>query len=184
MKDFLESLEIGEGKVKLSKEEVKEILAKNGEYIKIETEKVDNKYKTQIEEQKATIEDLKTQLDNSPKTDELEKLKQTIADFETKEKEREEKQKQEDEEKVLTDSINTLFEGKKFTSDYARNGLMNDIKAGLKNPENKGKGVKDLFEELTKDKTDIFAFSNEEQRDMEGMGDSSQENIKEIPILW
>ena len=184
MKDFLENLEIGENKVKLSKEEIKEILAKNGEYIKIETEKVDNKYKTQIEEQKSTIDDLKNQLEKSPKTEDLENLKKTIADFETKEKEREEKQKQENEEKILTDSINSLFEGKKFTSDYARNGLMNDIKAGYKNPENKGKGVKDLFEELTKDKNDIFTYDNQEQKDMEGMGDSEQENIKEIPKLW
>lgn len=184
MKEFLESLEIGEGKVKLSKEEIKSILAKNGEYIKIETDKVEDKYKRQLDDNKTTIDSLKSQLENSPKTEELENLKQTIADFENKEKEREEKQKYEEEERVLNDSINSLFDGKTFTSDYARRGLLNDIKEGLKSPENKGKGVRDLFEELTKDKTDIFTFDNNEQRDMEGMGDSEQENIKEMPILW
>ena len=77
-----------------------------------------------------------------------------------------------------------MFEGKTFTSDYARNGLMNDIKSGLNNPENKGKGIQDLFNELTKDKTDIFANPNQ-QKDMECMGDSEQDNnTKEMPIIW
>ena len=99
--------------------------------------------------------------------------------------EREAKQKQEEEEKVLEESINSLFEGKTFTSDYARQGLLNDIKNGIKNPTNKGKGVRDLFDELTKDKTDIFTNPNEEQKDMTGMGDSEQEtNIKQMPTIW
>ena len=184
MKDFLEKLEIGEDKVKLSKEEIKEILAKNGEYIKIETDKVEEKFKQQLEDNKATIDDLKSQLENAPKTDELENLKQTIADYEQKEKDREAKQKAEEEEKVLDDSINSLFEGKTFTSDYARQGLMNDIKNGLKLNENKGKGVKDLFDELTKDKNDIFTNPNE-QKDMTGMGDSEENtNVKEMPLIW
>ena len=68
MKDFLEELEIGEGKVKLSKEEIKSILAKHGDYIKIETEKVDNKYKSQLEDNKNTINDLKKQIEESPKS--------------------------------------------------------------------------------------------------------------------
>ena len=184
MKDFLEQLEIGEGKVKLSKEEIKDILAENGKYIKIETDKVEEKYKQQLEDNKATIDDLKSQLENSPKTDEMENLKKTIADYEQKEKDREAKQKQEEEERVLEESINSLFEGKTFTSNYARQGLLNDIKEGIKNPSNKGKGVKDLFEELTKDKTDIFANPNPQQ-DMSGMGDSEQENdTKTMPLIW
>ena len=185
MKDFLEKLEIGEDKVKLSKEEIKEILAKNGEYIKIETDKVEERYKQQLDDNKTTIDDLKSQLENAPKTDDLESLKKTIADYEQKEKDREAKQKQEEEERVLEESINSLFEGKTFTSNYARQGLLNDIKNGIKDPINKGKGVRDLFDELTKDKTDIFANPNEEQKDMTGMGDSEQENdTKSMPIIW
>lgn len=184
MKDFLEGLEIGEGKVKLSKEEIKSILAKHGDYIKIETEKVDDKYKSQLEDNKNTINDLKKQIEDSPKSDEMESLKSKIADYEQKEADRIAKQKAEEEDKILTDNINALFEGKTFTSDYARNGLMADIKNGLNNPENKGKGIQDLFNELTKDKTDIFANPNQ-QKDMEGMGDSEQDNnTKETPIIW
>ena len=184
MKDFLEELEIGEGKVKLSKEEIKSILAKHGEYIKIETEKVDNNYKNQLEDNKTTISELKAQIEKAPKSDEMESLKSKIADYEQKEADRIAKQKAEEEDKILTDNINALFEGKTFTSEYARNGLLNDIKQGLNKPENKGKGIQDLFDELTKDKNDIFTNPNQ-IKDMESMGDSEQDNnTKEMPIMW
>lgn len=184
MKDFLEELEIGEGKVKLSKEEIKSILAKHGDYIKIETEKVDNKYKDQLEDNKNTISELKAQIENSPKTDEMESLKNKIADYEQKEADRIAKQKAEEEDKILTENINALFEGKTFTSEYARNGLLNDIKTGLNKPENKGKGIQELFDEITKDKTDVFASPNQ-IKDMEGMGDSEEtSNVKEMPLIW
>lgn len=105
-------------------------------------------------------------------------------ELQTSIKEQEAKQKAEEQDKVLTENINALFEGKAFTSEYARNGLLKDIKDGLNKPENKGKGIQDLFDELTKDKTDIFTNPNQ-QKDMEGMGDSEQDNnVKEMPILW
>ena len=105
-------------------------------------------------------------------------------ELQTSIKEQEAKLKAEEEDKILTDNINALFEGKTFTSDYARNGLLNDIKAGINNPENKGKGIQDLFDEITKDKTDIFANPNQ-QTDMPPMGDSEQDNNeKSMPLIW
>ena len=105
-------------------------------------------------------------------------------ELQTSIKEQEAKQKAEEEDKILTDNINALFEGKTFTSEYAKTGLLNDIKTGLNKPENKGKGIQDLFNELTKDKTDIFTSPNQ-IKDMSGMGDSEQDNnTKEMPILW
>ena len=110
--------------------------------------------------------------------------KNKYEELQTSIQEQEAKKKAEEEDKILSDNINALFEGKTFTSDYARNGLLNDIKAGLNKPENKGKGIQDLFEELTKDKTDIFANPNQ-VKDMEGMGDSEQDNnVKEMPLIW
>ena len=105
-------------------------------------------------------------------------------ELQTSIKEQEAKQKAEEEDKILTDNINALFEGKTFTSEYARSGLLNDIKLGLNKPENKGKGIQDLFDELTKDKTDIFTNPNQ-IKDMTGMGDSEQDNnTKEMPLIW
>ena len=77
-----------------------------------------------------------------------------------------------------------MFEGKTLTSNYAREGLLRDIKEGLNKPENKGKGIQDLFNELTKDKTDIFTNPNQ-QKDMPSMGDSEENNnTKEMPLIW
>ena len=184
MNEFLENLEIGEGKIKLSKEEIKSILAEHGKSIKVETEKVENKLKKDIEEYKTTIDDLKQKIEKAPKSDELENLKNTIADMEAKEQQRiaEEKAKKDDE--ILTNNIIEAFGDKKFINDYTKNAIINDIKKGLKDENNGGKSAKDLFEEYTKDKSDIFANPNK-MPDMEGMGDSEEsENKKEIPLMW
>ncbi len=110
--------------------------------------------------------------------------KSKYEELQTSIKEQEAKQKAQEQDKILTDNINALFEGKTFTSEYARNGLLNDIKKGLNDPNNKGKGIQDLFDEITKDKTDIFTNPNQ-IKDMEGMGDSEQESKqKEMPIMW
>ena len=184
MKDFLEELEIGEGKVKLSKEEIKSILAKHGDYIKIETEKVDNKYKNQLEDNKNAINELKEQIEKAPKTDEIESLKSKIADMETKEKKRLEEEKAQKDDEILMNNIIEAFGDKEFVNDYTKNAIIAEIKSAYKDTNNGGKSAKDLFEEITKDKSGIFTTPNQQQ-DMEGMGDSEQDNnTKDMPIMW
>lgn len=98
--------------------------------------------------------------------------------------EREAKQKAEEEDRILNENITSVFGNKKFTSEYARQGLLNDIKSELNKPENKGKGIQDIFDVITKDKTDIFVNPNQMQ-DMAGMGDGEQStDVKEMPTLW
>lgn len=138
--------------------------------------------KKELEEKVTTYETKINEFNESTKNNADWKTK--FEELQTSIKEQEAKKKAEEEDKILTDNINALFEGKTFTSEYAKSGLMNDIKEGLNKPENKGKGIQDLFDELTKDKTDIFTNPNQ-QKDMEGMGDSEENtNIKEMPILW
>ena len=163
MREFLKGLE-------LDSELIDTIMAEHGKLVTRDKEELQT-LKSQMKELK---ESSKNAEELQSKYDELVKMNE----------EREAKQKAEEEDKLLTDNINALFEGKTFTSEYARNGLLNDIKNGLKNPENKGKGIQDLFKELTKDKTDIFTNPNQ-MKDMEGMGDSEQDNnTKEPPIMW
>lgn len=176
MKDFLEELEIGEGKVKLSKEEIKSILAKHGDYIKIETEKVDNKYKEQLEDNKTTIADLKAQIDKAPKSDEMESLKNKIAEYEQNEADRTAKQKAKEEDDILTNNINQVFGDKKFVNDFTKNAIMNEIKMALKDNANMGKSAKDLFEEITKDKDGIFVNPNP-QVDMPGIDENVENTV-------
>lgn len=161
MKDFLESLEIGEGKVKLTKEEVKSILGKHGDYLKIEKEKIDNEYKSQLEDNKTTIADLKSQIENAPKSDEMESLKTKIAEYEQKEADRTAKQKAKEEDDILTKNITSVFGDKKFVNDFTKNAIMNEIKTALKDSANMGKSAKDLFEEITNGKDGIFANPNQ-----------------------
>lgn len=160
MKDFLESLEIGEGKVKLTKEEVKSILGKHGDYLKIEKEKIDNEYKSQLEDNKTTIADLKSQIENAPKSDEMESLKTKIAEYEQKEADRTAKQKAKEEDDILTKNITSVFGDKKFVNDFTKNAIMNEIKTALKDSANMGKSAKDLFDEITNGKDGIFENPN------------------------
>ena len=168
----------------LESEQIDKVMALYGKAI--------GKYEKDIEalkEDKKTLEDKVSTYET--KINEFNESAKDNADWKTKYeelqtsiKEQEAKQKAEEEDKILTNNINALFEGKTFTSEYARSGLLNDIKAGLNKPENKGKGIQDLFDELTKDKTDIFTNPNQ-MKDMEGMGDSEQDNnTKQMPIMW
>ena len=168
----------------LESEQVDKVMALYGKAIAKKDKEIETltNSKKELEDKVATYETKINEFNESAKDNADWKSK--YEELQTSIKEQEAKKKAEEEDKILTDNINALFEGKTFTSDYARNGLMNDIKNGLNNPENKGKGIQDLFNELTKDKTDIFANPNQ-QKDMEGMGDSEQDNnIKEMPILW
>lgn len=145
----------------------------------LETLKNDKK---ELEDKIVTYETKINEFNESAKDNADWKLK--YEELQTSIKEQEAKKQAEKEDEILTNNINALFEGKTFTSEYARQGLLNDIKKGLNRPENKGKGIQDLFDELTKDKTDIFTNPNQ-IKDMAGMGDSEQDNnIKEMPIVW
>jgi DNA repair exonuclease SbcCD ATPase subunit len=168
----------------LENEQIDKVMALYGKAISkyekdIETLKEDKKT---LEDKVSTYETKINEFNESSKDNADWKSK--YEELQTSIKEQEAKRKAEEEDKILTDNINALFDGKKFTSDYARQGLLNDIKTGLNKPENKGKGIQDLFNELTKDKTDIFANPNQ-MKDMAGMGDSEQDNnTKEMPIMW
>ena len=168
----------------LESEQVDKVMALYGKAVgkyekDIETLKEDKKT---LEDKVSTYETKINEFNESSKDNADWKLK--YEELQTSIKEQEAKQKAEEEDKILNDNINALFEGKTFTSEYARNGLLNDIKLGLNKPENKGKGIQDLFDELTKDKTDIFTNPNQ-LKDMEGMGDSEENNnIKEMPLIW
>lgn len=172
MKDFLESLEIGEGKIKLSKEEIKSILTEHGKVITNETEKTKTELNKEIDTYKKTISNLESQLENVPDSKELEGLKKEIADMKTAEAQRiaDEKAKKEDE--ILTNNIISVFGDKKFTSDYVKNGLIADIKSELNKTENKGKGISEIFTSLTKDKDGLFVNPNQ-PANMPGMGEGS-----------
>ena len=170
--DFLDNEQIDKvmalyGKAIAKKDsEIEKITSSNQEL----EEKIST-YETKIEEFN------KEAKDNSDWKSKYEELQTSI-------REQEEKAKAEEEDRMLTNNINEVFGDKKFTSDYARVGLTNDIKNELNKPENKGRSIQDIFDTLTKDKTDIFTNPNQ-IKDMVGMGESEEKtDTKEMPILW
>ena len=168
----------------LEEEQIEKVMALYGKAVgkfEKEVEALKND-KTELEEKITTYETKINEFNESAKDNADWKIK--YEELQTSIKEQEAKQKAEEEDKLLNENISKLFEGKTFTSEYARNGLLNDIKSSLNKPENKGKGIQELFDEITKDKTDIFASPNQ-IKDMEGMGDSEQDNnVKEMPLIW
>ena len=168
----------------LEDEQIDKVMALYGKAIAKKDNEIDTLKESneELTNKIATYEQKINEFNESAKDNADWKLK--YEELQTSIKEQEAKKKAEEEDKILTENINSLFEGKSFTSEYARKGLLNDIKDGLNKPENKGKGIQDLFDELTKDKTDIFANPNQ-IKDMEGMGDSEQNNNnKDLPLIW
>lgn len=156
MREFLKGLDF-------DKETIDSIMAEHGKTIqglKEEKESLSAKVATYETEIKTLKENSKNNEDFKSKFEEL--------DEKIKKQEAEETAKREDE--TLTNNIVSVFGDKKFTSDYVKNGLIADIKSELKKSENTGKGIKEIFETLTKDKTGIFENPNK-PTDMPGMGD-------------
>jgi septal ring factor EnvC (AmiA/AmiB activator) len=163
MREFLKGLD-------LDSELIDTIMAEHGKLV--------TKDKEELQTLKSQMKDLK---ENSKNAEELQSKYDELVKAN---EEREAKAKAEEEDKILTNNINEVFGDKKFTSDYARTGLTNDIKNELNKPENKGRSIKDIFDALTKDKTDIFANPNQMQ-DMPGMGESEEKSeTKEMPLIW
>ena len=163
MREFLKGLD-------LDGELIDTIMAEHGKLV--------TKDKEELQTLKSQMKELK---ENSKNAEELQKQ---VDDLIKANEEREAKAKAEEEDKILTNNINEVFGDKQFTSEYARTGLTNDIKNELNKPENKGRSIKDIFDVLTKDKTDIFANPNQ-VKDMPGMGDSEDKpETKEMPMIW
>lgn len=163
IKSLLEEVKNG---VKTEDEAVKSIMADYGKSIKEEQNKT-IKVQSDLDNANSKIKTYETEiatLKESSKDNEDWKSKFEKLDAKLKQDEADAKIKAEDEQ--LTNNILSIFGDKKFTSDYVKNGLISDIKSEFAKSENKGKGIKDIFETLTKDKTGIFV--EEEKPEIKG----------------
>lgn len=145
-RDFLRGLE-------LDKETIETIMYEYGKLTteaKEKTQELENK----VKEYETKIGELSSKAETNTKVqEELDNLKQSIAENEAKAK-----AKAEDD--ALTKNIISAFGDKKFVNEYTKNAIIGDIKTALKDSNNAGKSAKDLFEELTKDKDGIFSNPN------------------------
>ena len=147
MREFLKGLE-------LDKETIDTIMAEHGKLIteaKEKTQELENKvkdYESKIEELSSKAED------NTKVQEELDKLKTQIAE-EKKQKE------QEDLEATLNKNVLEAIGDAEFVNERTKNAIINEVKTALQDKANTGKSAKEIFENITKDSTDIFKNKNE-----------------------
>lgn len=128
MKDYLESLEIGEEKVKLSSEEIKAILAEHGKTVTTETDKVKqslnetiSNYQNQLKTANDTIQSYKDM--------DIDSIKKSADDWKTKYEEMEANQKAEKEKSIRNERTNAFFNDIKFASESAKAGVIAQFNA-------------------------------------------------------
>ena len=170
MREFLKGLE-------LDKETIDTIMAEYGKSVQGKEEKISDLTK-QIEDFKSKVEELTKEAENSSKNvEELNALKEQI-------KRQEEETNAKKQEEMLNNNINEVLGDKKFVNDFTKQAIINQIKDEVNKDENKGKGIQEIFDNLTKDYTNIFE-SESKQVDMTGMGDSENNSSqKDMPIMW
>lgn len=176
-RDYLE--ELG-----LEKSVIDKVMAEYGKVVNDSKEEISSlkakvkDYEDKVKEYETTITDLSSKTEDSQKIqEELDTLKKSI-------KEEQLRKEQEEKDQILTKNIVEAFGDKKFINDYTKNAIINEIKSQLNEKENAGKSAREVFESITKDKTDIFESDNK-QLDMSGMGDSEDSSPKnEVPNIW
>lgn len=177
MREFLKGLD-------LDKETIDTIMAEYGKNVTEDKEKI-QELESKVKDYETKIAELSEKAkDNQKISDELNALKQDIADKEAKEKE-------EEQDKILTNNILEAIGDKKFINEYTKNSIVNEVKTALKDDKNTGKSAKDLFESITEGKTDIFENPNKindmpnvNQNDLDGKTlNEVDEGIKLNPIF-
>jgi len=113
-----------------------------------------------VTKDKEEIQELKGQVSELLQSSDVE-WKRKFEELDNQIKDQEAKKHAEDEDKKLTNNIMEVFGNKQFTSDYARNGFISDIKKEMVKPENQGKGIKDLALAVSNGKEGIFTNPNE-----------------------
>lgn len=131
MRDFLKGLD-------LDKETINTIMAEYGKNIQGLKEQVED-YKTKITDYETKVTELTSKAQTNEDTQkELEKLKSQIAD------------------RALDDKIKEALGNKKFVNEYTKNAVIEGIKKGLNDENNKGKSIDNILGELTEGQEGIF----------------------------
>jgi len=158
-------------------EAIDKVMAEYGKDIQAEKDKVKasadetQAIRQELETYRAKVTELeKSAGDNADVKKQLDDLRAQIA-----EEKRIAEEKAADEQ--LTATIRAaLPQDRKFVNEYTEAAYLAQIKSELVKPENRGKGITEIFNTLTKDKADIFANPNQ-PRDMGGFGGA---DIKDV----
>ena len=161
MKKYLEDLEIGESKVKLSEDEIKAILTEHGKSVNAEKEKVRTELNTEIETYKNQLKDANNEI-KSYKDMDIEGIKKSAEDWETKYNDLVKTQNEAKEKSIREERTNAFFNGVEFASESAKAGVIaqfNEKDFKYDEKEQKFQGASEWLEELKKN--DVGAFKSD-----------------------
>ena len=154
-------LEVPEDKKKDFEKAVNENYKTINEYNKV-NEKLSTK-STELSTAQETINNLEEDLKNTDvNSKELETLRGTVKSYKQAEKKREEEAKRAQADKELTDIVLKAIGETEFVNEYTKKSIVNEIKTRMETE--KGKGAKELFDEITKDQNGIL--KNPQQEDI------------------
>ena len=160
MRESIKNLEIGEGKVKLSDEEIKMILTEHGKTVSTEVEKAKAEKDKEIETYKTTISNLENQIKEMPNSEEVDKLKKEINDMKEAETKRIADEKAANEKRIREERTNEFFKDIKFTSESAKAGVIskfNEKDFKYDEETKKYQGASEWLEEIQKNDAGAFA---------------------------
>ena len=158
----------------LTEEQANAVFALNGKQITAEQEK-----NRQLENALSTLQgenDTYKEKLNDIEVVDVEKLKEEISTLKESISKRQDDDNIAESDKRITENILATIGDKQFTSAYAKNGIISEIKAGLADEKNAGKDISKLFAEITKDKDGIFQNPNP-PAEIGGMGTVDAEVI-------
>ncbi|HAB66589.1 MAG TPA: hypothetical protein DCE23_04395 [Firmicutes bacterium] len=159
MRDYLVSLEIGEGKAHLSEAEIKGILTEHGKIIETEKGKIETAKNSELTTKETTINELKKQIEGMPTSEDVEALKKQIKDYEDAEAQRKEDEKKAAEQSIREERTNAFFNDVKFASNSAKAGIIAEFnKMDFKYDETSKKflGATEWLEEQKKNDAGAF----------------------------
>lgn len=167
-REFLKNLGIAD-------DMIEKIMGEHGKDVQAEKEKA-KASSAELETYKAKVTGLETAAAGSADVKkQLEELQAKIA-----EEKRAAEEKAADDQ--LTETIKAAFpKDRKFVNEYTEAAYISQIKAEMNKAENKGKGISEIYESLTKDKTGIFENPNQ-VRNMSGFGGSGGAEVDDAKI--
>lgn len=150
----------------LEKDVIKSVLDLHGEDIEAKKAEIE-RLNGIIKEKEDTI----TKLGDDLKAGEgdaetIKKLQKQVDDYKEAEKQRKDAEDKAAADKTLTNNILEVIGDKKFVNDFTKNSIIEQIKTNLADKANAGKGIKDIFEGLTKDAENIFVNPQHENIDI------------------
>jgi hypothetical protein len=164
----------------LEKEVMDKIMQLHGADIEAKKQEIAN-LKANNDEQAKKITELGENLKNSEgDAQKIADLQKQIDDFAKAEAERKQKEELANADRQKTNNIMDVIGDKKFVNEFTKNAVISQIKTEMDKAENAGKGIKDIFDSITKDSTDIFVNPQQAKITIPPAGSNDGTEVKEF----